>query len=75
VDEAAEGKPFIIAKFGRPVVKVTAVDARAERKVRRLGFIAGQFDTPDDFDDMGAEAITNKFAAKTEAHEVHSPAR
>ena len=30
VDEAAGGKPFIIAKAGRPMVKVTALDTPLE---------------------------------------------
>ena len=38
VREAARGEPFVIARAGKPVVKVVAVDA-AER---RLGFLAGQ---------------------------------
>jgi len=57
VDEAAEGKPFIIAKAGKPMVKVTALDAPSGKQVRRLGFLRGQFSVPDDFNSMGSEKI------------------
>jgi prevent-host-death family protein len=59
VDRAAKGEPFIIAKAGKPMVKVVALDAPAAP--RRLGFMAGQFDVPDDFDRMGQEEIEKLF--------------
>jgi len=61
VEEAAEGKPFIIAKAGKPMVKVTALDTPTGKRVRRLGFLAGQFSVPDDFDSMNAEEIEHMF--------------
>ena len=61
VDEAAKGEPFIIAKNGKPVVKVTAVDAPAAGQVRRLGFMEGQFSVPEDFDSMGQKEIEGMF--------------
>ncbi|MDZ7754637.1 MAG: type II toxin-antitoxin system Phd/YefM family antitoxin [Gammaproteobacteria bacterium] len=42
LDQAAKGEPFIIAKAGKPLVKVMAVDAPEPQDVRRLGFLAGQ---------------------------------
>ena len=39
VDAAAKGEPFIIAKAGKPLVKVVPVDAPAAP--RRLGFMRG----------------------------------
>ncbi|HET9402490.1 MAG TPA: type II toxin-antitoxin system Phd/YefM family antitoxin [Candidatus Acidoferrales bacterium] len=53
VDEAANGKPFIIAKAGKPMVKVTALDAPSGKQVQRLGFLRGQFSVPEDFNDLG----------------------
>jgi len=50
VDRAAKGEPFVIAKKGKPLVKVTAIDAPA---ARRIGFLEGEIDVPDDFDRMG----------------------
>jgi len=59
IEEAAHGEPFVIAKAGKPLVKVVAVDAPA--KPRRLGFLKGQISIPDDFDRMGHEEIEKLF--------------
>ena len=61
VDQAASGKPFIIAKAGKPLVKVTPLDTPIGKQVRRLGFLAGQFSIPDDFDQMGGAEIERMF--------------
>lgn len=61
VDEASKGEPFVIAKAGKPVVKVTALNAPVGTQVRRLGFMAGQVSVPDDFNRMGAEEIEQIF--------------
>ncbi len=61
VDQAVDGEPFIIAKAGKPLVKVTALDASAAKGIRRLGFMAGQVKVPDDFDRMGQAEIENLF--------------
>ena len=58
VAEAASGEAFIIARAGRPLVKVEAI---APEGPRRLGFLAGQGAVPDDFDRMGAEEIRKAF--------------
>jgi prevent-host-death family protein len=49
VEAAAKGEPLIIAKAGRALVKVTAVEAPAAPK--RFDFMS-QFIVPDDFDTM-----------------------
>jgi prevent-host-death family protein len=61
VDEASKGEPFIIAKAGKPLVKVTALDAPSATQIRRVGFLLGQIDVPDDFDTMGREEIERLF--------------
>ncbi|HTC94334.1 MAG TPA: type II toxin-antitoxin system prevent-host-death family antitoxin [Terriglobales bacterium] len=61
VEEAAKGEPFIIAKAGKPVVRVTALSAPTGAQVRRLGFMAGQISVPEDFDRMGREEIERIF--------------
>jgi prevent-host-death family protein len=61
IERAIKGEPFIIAKAGRPVVKVTALDAQPGGEVRRLGFMAGQIAVPDDFDRMGNDEIARLF--------------
>jgi len=61
VEAASKGEPFIIAKAGKPVVKVTALTAPTYDQAKRLGFMAGQFTIPDDFDQMGSEEIEKLF--------------
>ncbi len=61
VDHAAKGEPFIIAKAGKPLVKVSALDAPVGSQIRRLGFMAGQIQVPDDFDQMGSREIEQLF--------------
>ncbi len=61
VDQAAKGESFVIAKAGKPVAKVTSLDAPEGAQVRRIGFMAGQISVPDDFDRMGAAQIERLF--------------
>ncbi len=61
VDKAAKGEPFIIAKAGKPMVKVIALDSPMPSQVRRRGFLEGQFEVPDDFDQIGQEEIQKMF--------------
>ena len=65
VDAAAGGEPFIIAKAGKPLVKVVALEAPAPGKTRRLGFMAGQIMVPDDFDRMGGDEIERLFSGQS----------
>ena len=61
VDQAARGESFVIAKAGKPLVKVMALDAPEASEVRRLGFLAGQISVPADFDRMGESEIEQMF--------------
>ena len=61
IELAVKGEPFVIAKGGTPMVKVTAIDAPDAKQQRRLGFMAGQFSVPDDFDRMGGDDIARLF--------------
>ena len=61
VDQASKGEPFIIAKAGKPLVKVIPVDAPVPKKMQRLGFLSGQIAIPDDFDAMGSAEIAKIF--------------
>ena len=62
VDRAARGESFVIAKSGKPLVKVSALSAPAKRK--RLGFLVGEIKVPDDFDRMGERAIAAMFSRR-----------
>jgi antitoxin (DNA-binding transcriptional repressor) of toxin-antitoxin stability system len=55
VDRAAKGEAFVIAKAGKPLVKVAALGAPATP--RRLGFLKGEILVPEDFNQMGAAEI------------------
>ena len=61
VEQAAKGEPFVIAKAGKPLVKVMSLDTPVGGKVRRLGFMAGRIVVPDDFDRMGSAEIERLF--------------
>ena len=61
VAQAARGEGFIIAKAGKPVVRVTAIDSPEQSQQKRIGFLAGEFTVPDDFDRMGQEEIAEIF--------------
>jgi prevent-host-death family protein len=61
IEQAAKGHPFVIAKAGRPIAKVTSLDAPAAGEVRRLGFMIGRIAVPDDFDRMGSVKIERQF--------------
>lgn len=61
VAKVAEGESFIIAKAGKPVAKVTAIDSPEPDQQKRLGFLSGQFKVPDDFDRIGHQEIAEIF--------------
>ena len=60
VDRAAQGEEFVIAKAGKPLVKVVPLDTAAKGG-NRLGFLIGEIAVPDDFDIMGQEQIEQLF--------------
>jgi prevent-host-death family protein len=61
VDSAAKGEAYLITKAGRPLVKVTALDAPAAPQ--RPGFLAGEIAMPDDVDRMGEAEIEALFGS------------
>lgn len=61
IQQAVNGEPFVIAKAGKPMVKVEAIDTPAPKPKRRMGFMEGQFNVPGDFDEMGREEIEKMF--------------
>ena len=62
VQAAVEGEPFVIARSGKPLVKVVSLDAPAG-PARRTGFLRG-ISVPPDFDRMGADHIEGLFGSK-----------
>jgi prevent-host-death family protein len=62
VKQAAQGEAFIIAKAGKPMVKVVPLGQEEVGTANRLGFMAGELAVPDGFDRMGSEEIAALFA-------------
>ena len=65
VEEAAQGKSFIIAKAGKPMVKVSPLSAEEGKNIEKIGFMSGDISTPDDFDSLGANEIIQLFEGKS----------
>lgn len=61
IEAVLRGETVVIARSGKPLVKVVPVDAPDAPVRRRLGFMPGAFDVPDDFDQMGEEHIEQMF--------------
>ena len=61
VDRAAKGESFVIAKAGKPLVKVAVLDAPTVPQ--RLGLLAGEIAVPKDFDRMGTAEIAALFGS------------
>ncbi len=59
VELAAAGESFIIAKAGKPLVKVVPLDAPAAKNP--VGFMKGQINVPDDFDTIFQDEIIRLF--------------
>lgn len=64
VEEAAEGKSFVIAKSGKPMVKVSPLSGEDRKGSEKFGFMAGEISVPDDFDSIGREEIMRLFEGK-----------
>lgn len=58
IEAAVRGEPFVIARAGKPVVKVMQVEQQAPR---RVGFLEGAYSIPDDFDRMEEDKIRAMF--------------
>jgi antitoxin (DNA-binding transcriptional repressor) of toxin-antitoxin stability system len=64
IELAVAGEPFIIAKAGKPLVRVAALGAPLAPRMQRLGFLRDQITVPDDFDEMGAAQIEALFGVE-----------
>ncbi len=64
VEKASKGEPFIIARAGKPLVKVVGLDVLQTKPKSRFGFLKGMIKVPetrDDFKAIGAEEIEEMF--------------
>ncbi|QQR38387.1 type II toxin-antitoxin system Phd/YefM family antitoxin [Devosia rhizoryzae] len=64
IEQAAKGEPFVIAKAGKPMVKVVPLDHPSADRQRRIGFMKDKFSVPEDFDQMGAAEIDLLFGSR-----------
>ena len=63
VESAVRGEPFVIARAGKPLVKVVSLDGVPEPTP--VGFLRGKFEIPEDFDELGAAEIESMFEGET----------
>lgn len=63
VEQAAKGEPFVIAKAGKPMVKVIALNAPEPARMKRIGFLVGQVAVPEAavFNTLASEEIVAMF--------------
>lgn len=66
VEEAAGGVPCIIAKAGRPLVKVVPCDLADGVAGKRMSFMRGEIEIPDDVNTMCQEEIEPMFYGEEE---------
>lgn len=60
IDKAVKGESFIIAKAGKPLVRVVAI-GQTDAPKPRIGFMKGRISVPDNFDDLGRDEIAGMF--------------
>ncbi|MCL1883949.1 MAG: type II toxin-antitoxin system Phd/YefM family antitoxin [Defluviitaleaceae bacterium] len=60
LEKVSQGEPFVIAKAGKPMAKVIPF-SQTQTPPRRVGFLSGEINIPDDFDQMGQNEIAEMF--------------
>jgi prevent-host-death family protein len=63
VEKVSQGESVVIAKAGKPMVRMIAIDAQLPAKKKRIGFLAGQVTVPDAkvFNELGGDEISAMF--------------
>jgi prevent-host-death family protein len=61
LERVEAGETVIIARAGTPIAKLVPLDAQPAP--RRLGFLAGEFRIPRDFDRLASEEIAALFGS------------
>jgi prevent-host-death family protein len=61
LERVAHGESIVIARAGRPVARLTPMEPPALAANRRIGFLLGEIQVPDDFDRMGESEIAMLF--------------
>ena len=65
-DEASAGETIILAKAGKPVAKLVPLQEPlpTKKEPRKLGFLDGKFNVPDDFDTRFQDEIIAMFEGR-----------
>lgn len=61
IDQAANGEAFIIAKAGKPLVKVVPLNTPEHSQQKRLGALESQFNIPHDIDTAFQQELESMF--------------
>jgi prevent-host-death family protein len=63
VDKVMQGESVVIAKAGKPLVKIVPIESPMPAKKKRIGFLAGQVSVPDakTFNELGSDEIAAMF--------------
>ena len=61
VDQAAKGEPFVIARAGKPLVKVVPIEDAPKPATQRIGFLVGNVKLPDDIKAFARDEIEEMF--------------
>jgi prevent-host-death family protein len=64
VDAAGRGESIVIAKSGKPVARLVPINADTKKGKRRVGFLDGKFNVPDDFDTILEDEIIAMFEGR-----------
>jgi antitoxin (DNA-binding transcriptional repressor) of toxin-antitoxin stability system len=59
----AAGETLVVTDAGRPVAEITPVDS-LPLEPRQIGFAAGKFTIPDDFDEPLPEEVLRSFEGR-----------
>lgn len=64
LEQVAAGQSFVIARAGRPVARLLPLESAAVTTPRKLGFLQGEIQVPEDFDQWQGDAVTALFEGK-----------
>lgn len=64
LERAAKGETIIIAKAGKPMARLIPLEPREETAKRRIGFMKGRINVPDDIKTPFADEIEDMFYGK-----------
>ncbi|WP_043739112.1 type II toxin-antitoxin system Phd/YefM family antitoxin [Thioalkalivibrio nitratireducens] len=66
LERVAHGESIVIARAGRPMARLTPMEPPALAAGRRVGFLLGEIQVPDDFDRMGESEIATLFSGNND---------